>query len=429
MKENEKISSEEVSYLKKELERLKHIELKYNVLLNAIPNMAWFTDTDSNYQDVNKSFINHCGKNIDDIKGNSHKYVWKDKIGNECRENDLTVFKSKEGMVFEEVVPGKEGYKHYNIHRVPVIDESGSVIGIIAVASDTTEIENREAQLKILIENIPFRVWLCDKDGTYIKTNSKFAKAKNKTLNQIVGKNIRQFYSEEETKEILKEDMEVINSKKSIKFTKDILEKGKTRTVEIYKTPVLDVANEVVGIVGTLVDITNLKEAESKIRKQAYTDSHTGLFNRRGLYAYLNNIEKGSCVTTFIIDTDNFKYINDTYGHYAGDKVLKSISKVLVKLCKRNHVFRFGGDEFIVVFEGEFCKDKVLNLAQQIISEISNITVGLNNEESISISMGIAYGIQNCKNDNHNLINNADIALYKAKELGKNRYVVYKDSL
>ncbi len=427
-----KIKENTKSTIEEELKELKHTDLKFKALLNAIPYMAWFTDVDSNYCEVNNEFMIHCGKELEDIKGKGHKCVWDGKIGNECRQYDLKVINTKEDLISEEIVPGKRGYKRFNVHRSPVIDENDKVIGIMGVARDITEIKNRDTQFQILIENTPFKVWLRDKDGVYINANTKFANSRETTVEQLVGRNLKEFYSKEKADEIIEEDMKVMSTKQSIKFTKDIIEKNKRRSIEVYKTPVFNIANEVIGIVGTLVDITKIKEAEEEIKKQAYTDSHTGLLNRRALYEYMNSEFKGNNVTMMIIDVDNFKQINDTYGHHAGDNVLINIANKLKELCYEDSIFRFGGDEFIIIFRDMPDKEIIENKAQEILNEISKIESNERQKHKVNVSMGISTckcNGKNCKEYKCKLITMADVALYKAKECGKNRYVLYTKGL
>ncbi|MGL5313070.1 MAG: PAS domain-containing protein, partial [Peptostreptococcaceae bacterium] len=264
--------------------RLREKELKFNVLLNNIPYMTWMKDTLSNYQTVNNEFIEHSGKDIEDIRGNGDAYVWDGKIGDKCREYDLEVMNKRKRISFNEIIPGQKGYKEFNVHKAPIIDELNNVLGTIGIARDITEVKNIDAQFKILIENIPFRVWLNDRDGNYINANSKFAESIDSEVENIIGKNMRDFYGEAQILEIIEEDKVVMAKKKPIKFEKIIKENCKERIVEVYKTPVFNIAKEVVGIVGTLVDVTDVKEVQNKIKKQANTDILTKIPNRRALY-------------------------------------------------------------------------------------------------------------------------------------------------
>ncbi|MGL6105743.1 sensor domain-containing protein [Romboutsia sp.] len=411
-----------------QLQELKHIELKYKALLNTIPTIAWFSDKDSNYIDVNSSFLIHCGKTLDDIKGKDHKYVWDRKTGDECRKNDLLVLNKKEPLFFQEVVPGKKGYRRLNIYRFPVLDDNGEVIGITAVARDVTSIENRDTQLKTLIENIPFKVWLLNKNGDYINANSKFAASKKTTVEQLIGRNIKEFYKQEELDTIFNEDKEVIDKQKTIKFTKRLIHGSEKRTLEVYKTPVFDIGGELVGIVGILIDITKIQQTKDKMKKQAYTDPHTGLLNRRALYKYIKHRFNGNKISIMVIDVDDFKHINDTYGHLIGDTLLEKVSKTLKQICPKDFIFRFGGDEFIILSISPANIEYIEEKAQNILAKVSCIKTDETKNETINISIGVALCDCNkdkCNYSNCKLLSRADIALFKAKEYGKNQYVIY----
>ncbi|MGL5345754.1 MAG: sensor domain-containing protein [Peptostreptococcaceae bacterium] len=426
--------------IEEQLKELKNIELKYKTLLNTIPSLAWFTDANSIYKDVNEAFKIHSGKELEDIIGLSHEDVWTKKIGNECIENDIKTINKKETIAFKEIVAGKRGYRTYTIHRSPVIDEHGKVIGIIAVSNDTTSIKNRDTQIQTILENIPFKVWLRDKEGYYINSNSEFASGRNTTVNGLIGKNINEFYNEEELNEIYKEDKSVIENHKTIKFVKRVNHKTNKnkRVLEVYKTPVFDIGGRLIGIVGIIIDVTKTQETKDMIKKQAYTDSQTGLLNRRALYEYVKHRFNGNQITIMILDIDNFKYINDEYGHIIGDEVLESVCDTLKRCCPKDFLFRFGGDEFIIISNYKMTNERIKEKANKILEKIGEKRI---KNERINVSVGVAIcncnrdkcEVKNCekrcKSGECKLISKADVALYKAKEYGKNQAVIYSQGL
>lgn len=398
-------------------------DIQFNALLNNTPYMAWFKDKDSNYIKVNNEFIEHSGKTMDQIYGRGDHYVWDGHIGERCREYDLEVMNKRKQVVFDEVIIGKKGYKQFNIYKAPVLDQLDEVIGTIGIARDITELKNKDARLQMLMDNLPFPVWLSDVDGRYINGNKKFLKYFNITLDELIGKTFEYFHPKHNAEDIYKKNEEVIIKREPIKVAKTIKTQEGIREVEIYKTPVFDIGNAVIGITSALIDVTDIKKAEKKIKKQALTDDLTKLSNRRALYEYM---QKGlSKYGMMIIDIDNFKDINDYYGHNFGDEVILYLTNKLKEICNDSFICRLGGDEFLVVFKNIEDEKIICDKAKKLLEEAY---VEKNNKRCVfSLSIGIVMGDNSIDIDR--LLIKLDIAMYKAKELGKNRFVIYTKEL
>lgn len=168
--------------------------------------------------------------------------------------------------------------------------------------------------------------------------------------------------------------------------------------------------------------------ANKKLEQISVTDELTGLWNRRYLWDRLEEeITKArrfnQTVSCLMIDIDDFKVINDTYGHIAGDCVLIEISRILKGQC-RNHdlLARFGGEEFIMVLH-QTNLEGALQLAQRLVHAVDNGPFAIPDQKTLkaTISIGVAtYPSQNIT-DVNDLIKKADEALYQAKRKGKNR--------
>lgn len=176
-----------------------------------------------------------------------------------------------------------------------------------------------------------------------------------------------------------------------------------------------------------------LMKAQSQIKRMAYYDALTGLPNRYSLNQFLNNllISKDSNKKQFavmFIDLDNFKNINDSLGHNFGDLMLIQATKRLKKsVRKEDVVFRYGGDEFIIILDN-VGQDESSAIAKRIIDKF-NTSFALNGYEIfISPSIGISlYPIDG--ESVENLVKSADVAMYHAKERGKNNYQFFSDDL
>ncbi len=205
---------------------------------------------------------------------------------------------------------------------------------------------------------------------------------------------------------------------------------GQVRWLSSRGQAFYDKDGNAVRIVGTLIDITERKLAEIRIREASQHDSLTGLPNRELLFEYAEyllaqarRVNANSAV--LFIDLDRFKPINDLYGHEAGDKVLQEIARRL-QACTRKEdvVSRLGGDEFIIVLPRIQSGDDPETVAQHILEKLAQpIRLGPL-EVTVSASIGISI-FKTHANDIDSLIRYADLAMYSAKQDSRNNYKIY----
>lgn len=167
------------------------------------------------------------------------------------------------------------------------------------------------------------------------------------------------------------------------------------------------------------------------LREQSLRDQLTGLYNRRFLDETIDKIaaqikRRGTTLGILMVDIDYFKEVNDTYGHDMGDKVLKEIAKVLVKSVREaDLVIRFGGEEFLVLLM-DVQSGKSVEIAEKIRKAVESHTI-----ESFGVVLRktVSIGVSEFPEDSEKIwqcIKYADVALYKAKEMGRNRVVRFR---
>lgn len=204
------------------------------------------------------------------------------------------------------------------------------------------------------------------------------------------------------------------------------------RTIEACSSPQL-LGSKIVGQVWSFRDITELKLKEEEARYRAYHDLLTGLPNRRLLATRLNQAlsspSADNKTALLFIDLDGFKDVNDSLGHSIGDALLKEITQRIEQDIPPNTMlYRHGGDEFIAVMEAQTEQQPAVNFAQIIVdSFVTPFHIG-NEEIYMSASIGIALSPDH-GNNSDKLISNADIAMYQAKQRGKNSYIIYQNKL
>lgn len=183
---------------------------------------------------------------------------------------------------------------------------------------------------------------------------------------------------------------------------------------------------------GSHMDISKIKIYQNLLQENAYHDSLTGLNNRLFLYEnigeHLSSLNPNECFEAmFFIDTDNFKFVNDSLGHYIGDKLLIQFAKRLSEIENNDSIiFRLSGDEFIFFLKNGKSRENIESQAKLIINLFQKPFIIDENIINISISIGIS--IFPIDGDNLEvLLRNADIAMYKVKERGRNGYYFYSD--
>lgn len=177
-------------------------------------------------------------------------------------------------------------------------------------------------------------------------------------------------------------------------------------------------------------DISNRKNSENKMLTMAYTDGLTGLLNRSRLKEVvtdsINNKEQG---TMFYIDLDNFKFLNDNYGHSYGDRVLIELSHRLMEFRDVEcDIARISGDEFAIVIKDTLSLSKIENLAKTILDKISKKMTLDEIELGVTASIGIAsypYDAESFED----LLVNADISMHHAKNESKNHFIIFTEAI
>lgn len=211
---------------------------------------------------------------------------------------------------------------------------------------------------------------------------------------------------------------------------------GEIRIFSFHKATVTNEANEVIGITGVMLDVTQLENKKAELDEKnrqleiiSYTDPLTGLLNRRKLDAtFESNLRSAKRYEMHLnfamLDVDNFKLFNDTYGHYEGDNVLVKIASTLNKFMMRadDHIFRIGGEEFGLLFCSKE-EESGLKFVESIREAIQDLKIEHANNEDydvVTVSVGIVT-ITSDIEDHAAIYKKADELLYKAKTHGRNK--------
>ena len=209
---------------------------------------------------------------------------------------------------------------------------------------------------------------------------------------------------------------------------------GDERWWSVSGRPIYDEFDNFVGFRGSGTDLTAKRASEQHATRLAHYDSLTGLANRFQMSQALEKIltahlEKDRACGVILLDLDRFKQVNDSMGHPAGDALLKQVAQRLQRTVEQaGQVGRLGGDEFQVIVPGTMARDRLGQLAAQIIHALSQPYPIDGQTVVIGASVGIALAPEDGTSGDE-LIRNADLALYAAKDLGRGRFHFYAQDL
>jgi diguanylate cyclase (GGDEF)-like protein/PAS domain S-box-containing protein len=298
-----------------------------------------------------------------------------------------------------------------------------------ALENANRELEASEERFRAVAEAASDWIWEVDRALALTYLSARFSEVTGYPQALWLGQDIGHLLSCDTTPlELWLRNLTEENSASDLRCTyRD--HSGQQRHCRLSARPIFD-KHAVIGYRGTASDITDEVAAHAQIQHLSMHDALTGLPNRNKLARYLDEAlllkEHAPPLSLLMIDLDNFKPINDSLGHPAGDAVLQEVA-VRLRECTREHdiVARLGGDEFIVVLNGmdspheidKFCTRLIGSLHQPVVFEQHPLHIGA----SIGIALSRRHGY--IPSD---LIRYADIALYQAKSEGKNTWCYFE---
>lgn len=319
------------------------------------------------------------------------------------------------------------------------------------ILSETMERSNRivmETEISSLIMNQVFNasndgIWAIDRNHKVIRINRRLLEFLDLPAEKVIGCKCFDLFPDEcRGRENCPMSL-ILQGERMIEREKILTCRSKKIPFMVTSTPLSSLDYSVIGMVETFTDITERKNAESKLHlanreleRLAIEDGLTKLYNRRRFDEYLSSEWKrrtrtGSPISLIMIDVDYFKKYNDHYGHQTGDSCLRSIAEVIRKCVKRSGDLcaRYGGEEFAIIMPetdiagaihvAESIRKELMQL--QILHECSSVA------QYVTISCGVAAMIPKIANKPQELIEKADQSLYSAKQNGRNSVYSHRE--
>ncbi|WP_240222633.1 EAL domain-containing protein [Rheinheimera hassiensis] len=301
------------------------------------------------------------------------------------------------------------------------------------VADKTRHLRASEERLSTILNSVDAHIYIKDNKLRYQYINRKTAELFGCEPCQAIGRRDDAFFDQSSSANLQQNDLKVLQQGVRLveEETNSSLDGLQTRTYLSVKLPLRDSNNNIYALCGISTDITEHKQHQQEIHQLAFYDALTGLPNRRMLLDRLqqavqlglrhNNTAQGALL---FIDLDHFKDLNDTLGHAMGDQLLQQVAQRLqASLRKVDTLARLGGDEFVVLLtdlhpDPELSSQKAGLIAEKVVQLLSEPFLLQQRPYSISASVGVAMFSDGCNSDE--LLQHADLAMYDAKERGRN---------
>jgi diguanylate cyclase (GGDEF)-like protein/PAS domain S-box-containing protein len=439
-----------------------YVELKatsdlFERFMNNGPFASYIKDADGKYVYYNRFLAQRFGVTEQTWIGKTDHELWPLTIADEFRKNDLAVLAGGVSVEVEETLPGDNGGKSaWKSIKFPYRGAGGELM-LAGMSVDVTaqvtreamlqdalrdksklaeELEARKHIMQKFMEHSPSTMFVKDDCGRYVFYNAEFAKCLGIDRTEWLGRSDDEVFPKDVADRYIAEDLRVMEAEQTLEFNDEVTEADGThsrfRTIKFtYKD--LDGRKLLAGVTVNTTEQQNREEALGEANLQlellATTDSLTALFNRRvfesrAAIEFSNAKRRRRPLSMLVMDIDNFKRRNDTYGHAAGDAALQMVGRIMNGCVRMGDVAaRLGGEEFGFLLP-DTDGSGAIDLAFRVQIALSRQVQG---PAPLTVSVG-ASSMTEATDSWEQILCRADDAMYEAKRLGKNR-VVHHDSL
>ena len=397
--------------------------------LNAIPDLLCVKSADLKPVLVNDSFLEFHQLSATKNLADQVAIASNEKI----EEHELELFANSHDSESEEShIDGEGKAQTFSTRRSVFSDPLTGEKFLVAASRNITqqkEIEDRNRLLASVFENSQDAVVILNLDGSICEANPKFCQTcglsnvvlLNSVLTDIVS---WEYFELEQLIEAAIIDIP-LPGRVQINSKTDVQTPGSSDRKAVYWGSLSTARNEngeATNLIAMFSDITQIEETQRRLHQQALHDNLTGLPNRRYFSEHIEERtgESPDRFAVCFLDLDDFKIVNDTLGHAAGDQLLVAVSG-RIKSCLPRDCFlaRFGGDEFALLIPENDESTRIDRIANEVVNALNRpFMIGENR-----VYIGVSIGLTLCPDDAtdvHQLLRNADVAMYHAKDAGKN---------
>ena len=426
-------------------ESLRLNEEKYRAMIETIQDGYFEVDLTGTYTFVNDVICRHMRYSREELLGMGNRQ-FQDKVNaKKAYQAFVNVYNTGIPVkAFEMEVIRKDGTKQISEVSISLIrDSRGQPVGFRGISRDICDRKEMEESLRqseeryrSIIEQMEDGYFELDLAGNFTFVNDAECRNLGYSRRELIGMNRRQYTDEKNAGALFALFNEVYKTGIPVKsYDLELVRKdGKKAFHAISASLIKGADGKPVGFRGIARDVSERKSQEEQIKYLATHDGLTELPNRLMFNQLLSHAVQGAKryrkqFAVMFIDLDGFKVVNDTLGHDAGDRLLREIAVRFKHTLRAVDVAaRLGGDEFVVMMEDIAAPEQAAVLAQRIL-EATGKPFGLASGECrVTASIGICVYPEN-GDDEQTLMKNADAAMYRAKEEGKNNFQFYSTDM
>jgi diguanylate cyclase (GGDEF)-like protein/PAS domain S-box-containing protein len=427
---------------------------RYELLQAALdfaPDLIAVKDPDGRYLLVNRTMREALQRDghPPDAVGKSADQIFPPATAGSIMTNDQIVIREKRVVTSTERWYNRAGEERWDLTtKAPLMDEDENVVAIVGTSRDVTDLKKAEESaarerylLRLVVDTTPLTIVALDTEGNRILTNAEARRVFRDELPSSDGSftNSQFFISPEIYRRWLKHQHRVITNGGPAASNPTLVEvvsfqdqKGNTQWRQVTFVPIFTETGEYTGVLNISENITERARMQAALEHQATHDSMTGLPNRRLLLGQIGDAMAQTprpLLAILFCDLDQFKWVNDSLGHDMGDRLLQAVANRFAAPLERDHTLvRIGGDEFVVLMERDGTPEAAMALARTLLRTLSEPVELDGMRFALRVSIGVA-----CLRPDHDrpesLIGDADIAMYRAKELGGNEVSLFDEPL
>lgn len=426
-------------------DQLTDVEQRFRSLFSQSPDAVFAYDRDGYYQAVNPAAQAIVGFTDLDLGVTSYRDV---AGGGAMHDADFAVFDTAfqnalegESQTFEVRFTKKDGQRrNYECVFLPIL-VNDEVVGVFSIVKDVTERNIAEENRRILqkslesSDNAVVVVDIRDHSLPVVFANPAFTVMTGYRMDEVLGQPVKRLNGPDTDPQEIARISETVRAGRASSVTvKSYRRDGSPFWNQISLAPVKDEYGNVTHFTAIMSDISDKKAQEKRLAYQATHDALTGLGNRalfedRLRHDFQLAERRRNLLAVLFIDLDEFKPINDTLGHKVGDALLISIARRLQSLVRpADTLARFGGDEFVLLLPDLNLLTQAEEVASRILESLAQPHQVNGHELYISASIGISV-IDDDLEYPEKLLQRADMAMYKAKQRGRDTYEIYSDDL